>query len=273
MREFQKIEVADISVDYTVFGMGCSEQMKSSCHDCYELIYVTQGNGKCSVESKTVALISGMLVLCRPLEYHGFSLGGVQGAARYVIKFPASALSESNLALLDRILGDASGVYYSSFLQEVGISAVFEKMRLASTLPESEREAFITALLIELIILLSATPCEKIVNTDDTLVPRVIRYINSNIHSDLRLDAISGQFFVNKCYLCRAFKQYSGISIHTYINQKRVLYAKLLIESGEVASRAAEKVGFGDYSAFYRAYVKYLGVPPTAHQPKRGGAL
>ena len=104
-------------------------------------------------------------------------------------------------------------------------------------------------------------------------MPRVMRYINSDIQGDLRLDTISGQFFVNKCYLCRAFKQYSGISIHTYINRKRVLYAKQLIESGEAASRAAERVGFGDYSSFYRAYMKYLGVPPTSHQPKRGGVL
>ena len=40
--------------------------------------------------------------------------------------------------------------------------------------------------------------------------------------------------------------------------------AKQLIEQGETASGAAYKVGFGDYSAFYRAYVKVVGKAPTA---------
>ena len=46
------------------------------------------------------------------------------------------------------------------------------------------------------------------------------------------------------------------------------MYAKQLIESGETASGAAYRVGFGDYSAFYRAYVKVLGVAPTSSDNK-----
>jgi AraC-like DNA-binding protein len=48
-----------------------------------------------------------------------------------------------------------------------------------------------------------------------------------------------------------------------------VLYAKQLIESGETASSAAYKVGFGDYSSFYRAYVKVIGRSPTAEEVER----
>jgi AraC-like DNA-binding protein len=47
------------------------------------------------------------------------------------------------------------------------------------------------------------------------------------------------------------------------------MYAKQLIESGETASGAAYKVGFGDYSAFYRAYVKILGAPPTSEAKRK----
>jgi AraC-like DNA-binding protein len=74
---------------------------------------------------------------------------------------------------------------------------------------------------------------------------------------------LAKRFFVSKYYLCRAFKRHNGISVHGYVNQKRVMYAKQLIEAGETASGAAYRVGFGDYSAFYRAYVKQLGVAPT----------
>ena len=42
-----------------------------------------------------------------------------------------------------------------------------------------------------------------------------------------------------------------------------------MIEGGESASGAAYKVGFGDYSAFYRAYVKIVGKSPTYHEAGR----
>ena len=85
-----------------------------------------------------------------------------------------------------------------------------------------------------------------------------------NLSRDVSLDTLARRFFVSKYYLCRAFKKHNGVSVHGYINHKRVMYAKQLIEQGETASGAAYKVGFGDYSAFYRAYVKIIGKAPTA---------
>ena len=99
---------------------------------------------------------------------------------------------------------------------------------------------------------------------DSEIGVRVIRYLNDNITADISLDMLAKRFFVSKYHLCRAFKKHNGISVHGYVNQKRVLYAKQLIEAGETASRAAYQVGFGDYSAFYRAYVKVMGKAPTS---------
>ena len=105
---------------------------------------------------------------------------------------------------------------------------------------------------------------EKILRYGDEIGAKVARYINTYLDKNITLDEIASKFFLSKYYLCRMFKKYSGVSIHAYINHKRVMYAKQLIDSGENASAAAYKVGFGDYSAFYRAYVKALGKPPTS---------
>ena len=43
---------------------------------------------------------------------------------------------------------------------------------------------------------------------------------------------------------------------------KRLTAAREKIRSGEAAQYAAESCGFGDYSTFYRAYVKYFGRSP-----------
>ena len=144
------------------------------------------------------------------------------------------------------------------------LNFAFERFEHAVTLPEDERQAFVKVLLAEIIILLSASAGERMQHTEEELGARVIRYLNSHIEHNINLDKLAKRFFVSKYYLCRAFKKHNGISIHGYIIQKRIAYAKQLIESGETASGAAYKVGFGDYSAFYRAYVKIVGTAPTA---------
>ena len=90
----------------------------------------------------------------------------------------------------------------------------------------------------------------------------MIKYIGEYITRDLTLDFLSKRFLVSKYYICRAFKKHNGISVHGYIVQKRIMLAKQLIESGIGAAVAAKQVGFCDYSAFYRAFVRIIGRPP-----------
>ena len=144
------------------------------------------------------------------------------------------------------------------------LESSFERFSVASRFAENESSEYMQALLSQILILLSATEGDRITHTNEELGARVARYLNSNIEKSLSLDRLARRFFVSKYHLCRAFKSYSGTSVHAYVNHKKIMYAKSLIESGLTASGAAERVGFGDYSAFYRAYVKIVGKSPTA---------
>ena len=185
---------------------------------------------------------------------------------RYVLHFSEEYLSSDARALFESILGgvEGSGRLYSALTLSAKVLPVLERFDTAQSLPENERLLYVKTLLAELMIFLSVSSGEQIEINDGELGARVIRYLNENITRDLSLDRIARRFFVSKYYLCRAFKKHNGVSVHVYINHKRVMYAKQLIEQGETASGAAYKVGFGDYSAFYRAYVKVVGKSPTA---------
>ena len=50
------------------------------------------------------------------------------------------------------------------------------------------------------------------------------------------------------------FKEVTGYSLHQYISQKRLLRAGELIRSGVPVMKAAEQVGFSEYSTFLRAF-------------------
>ena len=204
-------------------------------------------------------------MLIRPFAYHHLSLDPSCVYERHLIHFHKSSLSSDALRLLEGMTSsdEDSGKYYQPRSLGNTVVSVFDRLEIAVNLPELEREAYVKTLLSELIILLSASTGEFMVQNEDELGARVIRYLNSRIGSDVSLDSLAKRFFVSKYYLCRAFKKHNGVSVHGYINQKRIMYAKQLIESGETASGAAYKVGFGDYSAFYRAYVKIVGRSPT----------
>ena len=255
------------------FAYGMAKEF-SVCDDRYEILYVRSGSGRFIVEGEESRFAPGCLFLTRPLEYAAIIVDEKCDFERYVISFEKSELSEDTVNILDSILdaGGYGGMCYTAESESNSVCSVFEKLCIAEKLGEREKRVFCLALVAELVAVLSASEGKGLRNSADTLFTRVKRYINANIHKELSLDILSHRFFVSKYYLCRTFKQQSGTSIHSYINQKRVLCAKQLIELGETASRAAERVGFGDYSAFYRAYTKFQGASPASVK-QRGDSL
>ena len=259
------INAKGIEYTYTVDKTLPKDLDVRHCHDSYEILFVTSGSGKYIVEGSTFDIRPATLMLIRPFEYHCVQLEGDAEYERYCIKFSESALVDDTVALLkDLIAEDTSGVYFPSSILPESIYSLFERFEMSLSLPDTEKNIYIKMLLSELIILLSVSNGQEMSHDEEELGARVIRYLNENIQRDVSLDKLAKRFFVSKYYLCRAFKKHNGISVHGYINQKRVMFAKQLIESGEAASVAAYRVGFGDYSSFYRAYVKIVGKSPTA---------
>ncbi len=242
------------------------------CHGYYELLYIAQGVGRCIVEGREYPVRPSTLIIIPPFEYHHVELdSAVSVYERTVINFSEGDLLQGADATLRRLVEENRdrGCFYPSHALGMGVVSILSRMEDAKELAEQNRVGFIQLALSQLIYLLSVTRVSDLPESNEELGARVMKYLNEHIERDVSLDKLSKRFFVSKYYLCRAFKKRNGISIHGYVNQKRVIYAKHLIDSGEAASVAAYKVGFGDYSAFYRAYVKIIGTAPTAEAGRR----
>ncbi|MBO7196767.1 MAG: helix-turn-helix domain-containing protein [Clostridia bacterium] len=267
MNNTQSLFIDNISLRYF-----CGEDRPQGlcgdhCHDEYEITYLINGEGRYIIEGCDHKVSHGTLLLITPMSYHRVELNPEIITEGYSIHFNRLALSEAIYAMLDRITcgEDNRGRIFSPVLLSEELASTFDRFTLIDRLSADEGKAYMQLLLSEILILLSAAEGERIIYKDDELGARVARYINLNIEKNVSLDRIARRFFVSKYYLCRAFKSFSGTSVHAYINQKRIIYAKQLIDSGLTASKAAERVGFGDYSAFYRSYVKIIGKSPTAN--------
>ena len=96
-------------------------------------------------------------------------------------------------------------------------------------------------------------------------VDEIIKYINKNLIKNLSLDHLCDRFFISKYHLIRLFKKYTGYTVHKYVNQKRLMYAKALLKAGTSVTETYLKCGFGDYANFIRSFKKAFNISPKKY--------
>ena len=131
------------------------------------------------------------------------------------------------------------------------------------------REILSTTALLRLLVQLGKeqhrenTQQPQPVNPESTRVRGLMAYLDAHLAEDLDIDTLAESFYVSKFHMMRQFRQETGMTIYSYLSQRRLLHAKNLIEQGVKATEACYRSGFRSYSSFTRAYGKYLGTTPT----------
>ena len=96
----------------------------------------------------------------------------------------------------------------------------------------------------------------------DKQIADILTYINTNLSENLSNEALAERFFLSKYYLMHKFKEETGYTLHSYIQQKRLMAAADYIKGGTPVVKASSLCGFQDYSTFLRAFRKMYGVSP-----------
>ena len=96
----------------------------------------------------------------------------------------------------------------------------------------------------------------------DPKIQQVLSYINENFRHELSVDELAERVFLSKYHFMRLFKAQTGTTVYAYVRQKRLMNASRLIREGVPAVKAASDSGFGDYSAFHRAFKEIFGTSP-----------
>ena len=94
----------------------------------------------------------------------------------------------------------------------------------------------------------------------------ILRYIDSHLTEDLKIDTLAEEFYISKFHMMRLFRQETGHSIHGYLQERRLLHARDLLRQGIPATESCFQSGFRSYSSFTRAYAKRFGTTPTGRK-------
>ncbi len=255
--------------------------MDMHIHDCYELYYSISGGRQFLIDNRFYSIAPGDLFIINQYESHKLTQIDSCVHERIVLSIHPEYLK--SLSSTETDLDYCFSYRQSEVTHKLSLSREQQKRflyfidKIISAKGYAhdiiERAAFME--LIAMINSLFKTFCRKqpAKAPDKELagykynhqVDDILSYINRNIANPITIDTLAGEFFLSESYICRIFKSATGTTINKYITARRISIAKALLNEGASVNEAFEKSGFSDYSNFFKAFTKAVGISPKKY--------
>lgn len=169
-----------------------------------------------------------------------------------------TSLCPSPICFEDATVLNQSGVW-KNLASEKLLYALLSKSRADATYAFHARAALFS-LISELLLAKEEHPQKR------SQAKEILAYIQANPEKDLSGLALSGRFSYHKNHVNKLVKQETGLSLCEYVRHVKIEYAKtLLAEELYPLTELAMRLGYYDYSHFYKAFCKELGLSPTEY--------
>lgn len=247
-------------------------------HDFFEVYFLIAGDVTYLIDSKIVHVMPGDLLLISPQELHQVCIQPEMSAyERYVLWVDPAVIRRLSTENSNLFLGLEPGHNQlrlnrqdRSRVQNL-LEALHQESDSSDYGADLLRESLLTQLLVTINRLVSqqGSWIDEDSHTNRA-VAQVVGYVNLHYGEPITLDHLAAQFFVSKYHLSREFSRQMGISIYHYIQKKRLLIARQLLDQGKRPNEVYCLCGFNDYTCFYRAFKSEYGISPReyAHTSK-----
>lgn len=95
----------------------------------------------------------------------------------------------------------------------------------------------------------------------------ILAYIDKIYLKKVSNEEIAKKFGFNKNYLSNVFKEFLGVSLHAYINNKRALYAQqLLVATDMTILEISEETGFSSQNRFLEFFKNKFQISPSEYR-------
>ena len=250
-------------------------------HSELELIYIIESTGKYYIGNKVEDFAPGDLVLIgsflphmhkNPIEYYEDNDLRVKAIiVQFSLDFVSSDLFTypEMKRINDLVRLSSSGISFSLSQNEV----IIEKLTSLLDLKGAEK----LLAFLEFLHLLSGCENYRIIDaaldenltllhTDNRMVA-VMSYLNRNYTERVSLAEVAKMACMNKTAFCRFFKEKTGKTLISYINELRVAYAcKLLLDGTTSVAQASFQAGFNNLSGFNRIFRSIVNLTPTEYK-------
>lgn len=266
--------------DYKLSTPPKAQRFNVHTHDMLEVNYILSGQVRFSVEGNLYDVQPGDVLIMRPAETHMPIIDGPAPHERVTVHFTREYLSQffpDCGPLLTPFFGRKIGTYNQyhreHFASSLGCDALTAIGRNAKD--SFDEPGYIHIHLMTFLSELDLAWRRRNLKEEKTLPTalsgRLLDYINKHLFEEISVSSISEHFHMSATHINRLFRQATGTTVWKYVSAKRLVAAREKIRAGETAEEASRSCGFGDYSAFYRAYRLRFSSTPQADAHKEAG--
>ena len=230
---------------------------ESHCHATFEMIAVLGGGIVVGIEGRQWRLGRGESIVIPPLCYHTISAQRGEEYERLTVLFEQDAIPTA----LQAVQGSgAPAVCMLSGHVRTALAGVCREADKAFYAPLAD------SLMVQALYELSRSAQAERQETVDSTLVEILAYIDRHLGEQIVLDDLAAHVSRSKSSVCHLFVQKMKISPKQYILQKKLAHAALLIKEGVAPCEVATRLGYENYSNFYRLYKKHFGRAPTGER-------
>ena len=99
------------------------------------------------------------------------------------------------------------------------------------------------------------------------MLEKGLEYIHEHFREQIDVEMIARHAGYSKFYFCRKFKEITGCTVNTYVNMRRISYAKeLLMNGNRSVYEVATECGFNNLAYFSQIFRKYVRRSPGEYK-------
>ena len=244
-------------------------------HPFYELIFVNEGRLEVSSEDYTGPLTKNQMIIHRANEEHllrcsvgtapsvviiGFTCdsGEIDGFSRAPLSLGAAAIGR-----LAEIVKEGRNVFRPPYDQPV------YDMKKKKHQPFGAEQLLRLSLESLLILLLREYRTQKmpVEQEPPMAIAEVVAYVDTNYLERVTIEELAFMFKTNRATLCREFKQVTGKTLVTFINEKKIARAKeKIVTTPKTFTEIAQEMKFDSIHYFTRFFKKMTGMTPKEYR-------
>ena len=240
----------DFQIEYTESEICNSVIWESHCHARFELIAVMDGDITVMLEGQKYRLQKNQIIIIPPLLYHSITANEEGSYRRITALFGNDTIPT---ALWDSITKQERSTMTSAIQLE-------KIKRLCQKSDQTMYVPLMHSFIIELFYDALQVSGENITVETDEFLQKALSYIDEHLHEKILLDDLARATSHSKSSFCHSFEKKMRISPKQYILQKKLALASKLIAEGTPRTVAAMRVGYENYSNFFRIYSKHTDI-------------
>lgn len=249
-------------------------------HNFYEIIYVLEGEYSSLLENQMYHLKKGafLLIDANAMHKYHFIEKKHDSSRRIILWITHSTLEELSAGNMDLTACFRNHdycayhfpIYYEEmlrgYLMKLVSAEVIEGQSKGSK--EVMDRGYLTLFFSYLNLLCQNHDYlfKKEETISHPLVETVSSYVDLHIQDNITIDELASEVHMSKYHFLRKFKELTGVTVHSFITNKRLINALSGLKEGKTITQVYQENGFSDYSSFLRNFKHTFGVSPSKYK-------